>query len=219
MATRPLVFLDFETDGLKTNTCVPTQLALVFYDQEERKEVAKHEFFICPPKGHELNREILAKTDVSYEDAMSGVTQREACNLVHSFVKESVGGKMTKFNKPTIVAHNAPFDVSFMMTMFINNSADIAKTFETQNDVVGYICTQRLFTNYVSNPSISFEGSKNLGSMCDYFDVPLFNAHGAMADTLATKSCWEKMTSGSTYEKEEVAATQNLKKKRNHFQI
>jgi len=219
MPKRPLMFIDFETDGLKVGEAVPTQCALIYYDQYERKSLASHEFLIHPPKGHELNKAVLAKTGVTYEDAMSGISIKESCKLIQDFVRECGGGKMTKGNKPTIVAHNAPFDVSFMQYLFTESKQDIAKTFDSQNGVVGYLCTQRMFLNVTSNPELKYEGATSLGAMCDYYDVSLLNAHSALADTKATMECWEKMTSGSQYEKEEVTTTKSLKRKRKHFQI
>lgn len=218
MGYKPLVFIDFETDGLKIGESVPTQLAMIAYNPIDRVEIASHEFFIKPPDGHTLDKSILAKTDVSYEDAMSGLDLETSCQTITDFIRESVGGKMNKFNKPTIVAHNAPFDVSWMMWIFNNQKKDISKVFETQNSVVGYICTQRMFASYVSNPNIKYEGGKSLSAMAGFFDVSLLNAHGAMADSIATLKCWEKMNS-SSFEKEVSTTTKNLKKKRNHFQI
>jgi DNA polymerase-3 subunit epsilon len=83
------------------------------------------------------------------------------------------GNILNILNESLLVAHNAPFDIKFLMSEFENSG------FEIEN--YPYICTLSMSRKLF--PELP---SKKLISICEYFGIEISNYHSALADSFAT---------------------------------
>lgn len=216
------IFFDWETDGLDPDASVPTELAMIAYDLAEGKEVGRFGVYVLPPEGHELDADVMAKTDVTPSQVMSlGRPQKEVANMIEEFVRGTTkGGKLTRTSKPTLVGHNAAFDIARMRRVLSNNRKDPAKVFATNSGEFVYLDTLQMARVALEAPGSDYDGAYNLTALCGHYGIPLFNAHGAMADTEATMRLFEALRLPPGKAEAEAGFTPKPKvKKRKPFQI
>lgn len=216
------IFFDFETDGLDPQTSVPTEIAMIAYNLFEGKELAKFSTYIKPPEGHEINMSVLAKTDVSMGDILGGVDQKEALKMIETFVRANTPkGKLTRTSKPTLCGHNVAFDLARIRKMYLDAKKDPFSLFASNSGEFTSVCTLQTSRMVLEYSDSEYDSGYSLGALCSHFGIPLFNAHGAMADTVATMKLFEILrTDASKTQTSNSEFTEKPKvKKRGNFQI
>lgn len=216
------IFFDFETDGLDPETSVPTELAMIAYSIDQQKELARFSTYIQPPEGHEIDMSVLSKTDVTIGDIHSGVPQKEVLKMMDKFVRANTPkGKLTRTSKPTLCGHNVGFDLARIRKMHSDANKDPFKLFASNSGEFTSVCTLQLSRIVLEYTDSEYDGGYSLGALCSHFGIPLFNAHGAMADTVATMKIFEILrTDASKTQTENSDFTEKPKvKKRANFQI
>lgn len=114
-------------------------------------------------------------------------------NLITVFVKSKTGSHL---HKPIIVGHNVTYDIPFVQKIFTLTKNDLSKYLSGWKDDNGVFHPHFIDTMWLSRQKWNNEGIKhNLTALCDRLGVDLFDAHGALSDTVATLECFKKLTS------------------------
>jgi len=206
------VVLDCETGGLdrKNNEharLVPmTEIAAIAVSADDFKELGR---YVSKVKGQYVGDEY-----VGYDPAL--IYQQEALKFTGTTitmlerdgktVKEVVAGLIevfkaaktgSHFHKPIIVGHNVVYDIPFIQHIFDLDKKDLGKFCAGWKDHKGTFHPLFEDTMSLSKRKWPVEGMKhNLGALCERLGVDLFDAHGALADTVATLECFKKQITG-----------------------
>ncbi len=139
--------------------------------------------------------EALKFTGVTFQQLeKTGVDIKEIVeNLIEVFVKSKTGSHL---HKPIIVGHNVTYDIPFIQKIFTLTKNDLSKYLSGWKDDNGVFHPHFIDTMWLSRQKWNDEGMKhNLKVLCDRLGVDLFDAHGALSDTVATLECFKKLTS------------------------
>ncbi|WP_068792814.1 3'-5' exonuclease [Brevibacillus laterosporus] len=153
-------FIDLETTGLDHENDQIIEVAAIRTDLE--REYGRFQTFVQLDEGRELS---------SFIAELTGITERDLHGGTHSFFATSALGKF--FADTTVVAHNAPFDLSFVTgrVMFLEK----------------FVCTRALAKLVAPTESAS------LKDVCARHGIELTGHHRAMNDVLATIEVFRKL--------------------------
>ena len=180
-----IVFFDLETGGLDPAKHPIIQIAAIAVD-EQLNELATFEAKIdfdtdeADPKALEVN---------SYTREVWVEQSRPAwqvCGNLSEFLEDFADVQMTsKAGKPyrvaQLIGHNADsFDGPFLQAWYRRLNQFMPAAFRT-------LCTYQKAMHYFHDrPDLPRPENFKLESLCKYFNVPLSDAHDAMADVRAT---------------------------------
>lgn len=181
-----LVFVDIETGGLDPSRHPIIQLAAVASDES----MSPIEHFECKIDFDlsQADADALSKNNYNAERwKIEAVEVQAAINRFSSFLKRHSDVEMIskKTGKPYYVAqligHNAPtFDAIFIQNLWRCNDRFLPASYRV-------LCTmQRAMFYFFERPQINPPKDFKLGSLCEYFKVPLTEAHDAKNDVMAT---------------------------------
>ncbi|ATO51000.1 3'-5' exonuclease [Brevibacillus laterosporus] len=153
-------FIDLETTGLDHENDQIIEIAAVKTDLE--REYGRFQTFVQLDEGRDLP---------DFITELTGIAERELHGGTYSFF--AVGALAKFFTDTTVVAHNAPFDLSF-----ISGRAIFLEKF---------VCTRALAKLVAPTESAS------LKDVCARYGVELTGHHRAMNDVLATIEVFRKL--------------------------
>ncbi len=206
------VVLDCETGGLDRKNqeharVVPmTEIAAIGVSADNFQEFGR---YVSKLKGQYVGEDYVGyRPELIYQEQalkFTGVTiaklEREGKSvkevvegLIEIFVMTKTGSHL---HKPVIVGHNVTYDIPFIQDIFDFDKKDLSKYLSGWRDHTGTFHPHFLDTMWMSRQKWNEEGMKhNLGALCERLGVDLFDAHGALADTVATFECFKKMMIG-----------------------
>lgn len=155
--------LDIETTGLDAATDHITEIAAIRAEiitdtpGLAYREIGRFQTFVALPPGVEIAPEITQLTGIRAEDLRGAPKHWWAVDSLMAFADST-----------PLVAHNAPFDLSFIDRIFNGLSSD------------GFVCTRAL------SRLVDPDESARLADCCVRYNVSLNGHHRAMNDVEAT---------------------------------
>lgn len=180
-----IMCLDCETGGLKADENPITQFAGIILD-DKLNEVNRFQTFIKPYEGLKITQAALDKTMTSMDQINKGVTLPEFCTMLTKFAKQGNVGKGQWLRKPEVLGHNVPFDIAFLKRAYAYQGLELSDIFGNNNGEIDYHDTIKLARIKWSKFKSDEDSKYKLGSCCERMGITLHDAHGAMADVVAT---------------------------------
>jgi DNA polymerase III epsilon subunit family exonuclease len=159
----PFVILDLETTGFKPQQAGITEVALISI-QNGKEEI--FETLVNPELP--IPREITNLTGITDEMVADKPTISQVLPILETLFQETI-----------FVAHNVPFDWSFLDFYF---RLHLKRPLRMPS-----LCTLRLARKFLGLKS------NKLASVADHFGISLVNAHRAMNDTVAVRDILYQM--------------------------
>jgi len=161
----PEVFtvIDIETTGLSAATDHITEIAAIRFVIDPNgsvRELGRFQTYVALPVGAEIPPFITELTGISADTLMGASNETEASLSLEFFIGDS-----------TVIAHNAPFDLSFLSTLHSDR----------------FVCTRAL--SRLVEPS----ESARLADVCARHGIELADHHRAMNDAEATVKVFAKL--------------------------
>lgn len=195
-----MVGIDVETLGIDPDRFGITQLAVIIDVNGQR--VAQHTF-LMRPKGtllYDITQTGKLESGIPYDPKALEVQGRTPGQVmsypeedkVHEDLLEFLGCYIDKYDpddKAFFLAYNAQFDDQHLRAHFKR----------CEDDYYGSWFNKRLLDPMHLIGLLEYMGkyelheTRKLKAMCEYFEVPLENAHDAMADITATYNLWYKL--------------------------
>jgi len=183
MSDDRIVFFDVETGGLDEKRHPVIQFAAVATDASTWREIEALEIKIefdpaeCEPSALEVN-------NWSAERWNSAIPRSLAVREIGDFARRNATvEKMAKAGKTYRVArvgaHNAEFDARFVRAMFERERAFCPLALYEP------LCTLAL-SRWVSFVETCSPKNHQLATLCEFYGIPAFDAHDALADVRAT---------------------------------
>lgn len=163
------IALDIETTGLDYNKEEIIEFAAVRFRNGEA--VDGIDFFIKPPK--RIPHFITRITGITDKDVKDAPPFAEVLPRILDFVKDY-----------PIVAHNINFDVPFLEYHARKANGDFSN-WNDKNKQYRFFPNTRIDTVTLSRLYLPFVTSFSLGSLIDYFQIPVDKAHRALPDAEA----------------------------------
>ncbi|MCR8843119.1 3'-5' exonuclease [Paenibacillus sp. SC116] len=157
--TEIFTVIDIETTGLDHENDYITEIAAIRTDGI--REYGRFHTFVRLPEGAEIPTEITELTGIKSEDLTGAPREWDALASLEAFAWDT-----------TLVAHNAPFDLSF-----------ISRVFEPEQ----FVCTRALSRLVEPNESAK------LVDVCTRHGIELYGHHRAMNDVGATVKVFVKL--------------------------
>lgn len=178
-----IVFFDVETGGLDPLRHPITQIAAVAVDERFREvETIERKLWFqegdAESSALEMNHydpETWRREAVSPAFGMGAFA--ELCRRHATFTKTSKAGRPYKVAR--LAAHNAPFDAGFVVEWFKASGTFLPAACYEALDTLG-------LARWASMGSASKPVDHKLASLCQWLDIPLPDAHDALADVRAT---------------------------------
>lgn len=182
------IVFDFETGGFSCKKNPAAELAAIGLSGHDLAEVSRMESVIAP-----------YDDNLSYDDGavrIHGLDRTTCANegkelkeVVLDFCKvcEEVNEGKTRFSKAILVAHNAYFDIPFLLDIFKRVKLDPKKWLAGSMDYYGnwqplYIDTVTM-SKMMDGGDVGDAEDFKLHSACSRAGIDLVDAHRAMADT------------------------------------
>lgn len=201
--------LDNETGGLDRLLHPITQFAAILYDSKF-EEINRFSTFVKPYNNLQITEKALSKTMVTMAQINKGEDVKNFVSMLIQFAKQgrSKGGKRIK--KSVIVGHNVTFDIGFLRYAFDLVGEKLEDHFESNNGEIDYLDTMKMA--YQRWPKFSSDESDkyNLTACCSRLNIKLHDAHGAMADVIATSKVYKALS--SDFSDEGVKTDKKVKK-------
>jgi DNA polymerase III epsilon subunit-like protein len=181
--TNRIVFVDVETSGVSSKKHEIIQLAAVrvnptFSGYRTFEVKLQFDHAKADPQALAMN---------SYDAAVwekEAVSPREAATQFARFLEESADLTKTsartgrEYKVAQLAAHNASFDSAFIFDLF--KSLDIY--LPANWHFIDTIQLALIHSNLTGHQPASF----SLGKLCEFYDIPLEDAHDALGDVVAT---------------------------------
>jgi DNA polymerase III subunit alpha, Gram-positive type len=177
------VVCDTETGGLPnkdksaTIDVALTEIAYATIDCESLEIIGSGSWLIKPyADGLEYNPQAAQVSGISRQ-----MCEKEGLPIeqVHKeFVKMLIDNKVGKL-LPIMVFQNKSFDIPFLENMFLLMNDDFNKYIERTEDTLHWARMK-----FIEKPNFK------LGSIAEYLNIDLVNAHRALVDTMATAQIW-----------------------------
>lgn len=169
------IIFDCETGGLEREKNPITQIALLALDCITLKEIGRLEFFIKPYDDLVIEKVALNVTGLRMADIKAGLDKKVAVAELSKFFKKCSPNNRPE-NRPIMIAHNEPFDIGFIESLFKRSNRDVWK----------FINSNRGDTQVLAKMAFPDADSLKLGKVAEKAGVKLKDAHKAMNDVVAT---------------------------------
>jgi len=164
---KSIIFIDVETTGLSDERNEIIEIGAIIYTGDAGMS----------PNGHlvgtPIERQTLIKPNVNIPANITRITGISNDDVSQSpNIKDAVKRVMNDIPKNAIlVAHNAPFDVGFIMQSCLTYGDDAMRWIKSMKAI-----------DTLSAYRKSFKGKANLGAVCENFGIDVKNAHRAIGD-------------------------------------
>lgn len=185
MALANIMCFDCETGGLSSVANPITQFAAIMAD-ENLNEINRFQTFIKPYNNLKIEQKALDMTMTSMDQINKGADVKAFVEMLIKFAKMGTIGSGRWIKKPEILGHNVPFDIAFAKACFTFCSKNFSDYFSDNNGEINYYDTIKLARLKWPKFSNDEDNKYRLGSCCERMGIILTDAHGAMADTVAT---------------------------------
>lgn len=217
MKNSSFVILDCETGGFEADKNPITQIAFLILDGETLEEKKRFETFIKPYDNLVITKEALNSTMVKMSDINAGIdADKLAPVLVDIFTKENTNraGKFKDMGRPLIVGHNIAFDKKFLRYFFSRIKVDLNTLFQDEGVDTMFLSKSAWF-----HPGYNDElgDGINLTTCCKRMGIKLKDAHGAMADVLATAELFKGFIERLRNDGQSVSEKKGKEKKQREF--
>ena len=172
-----ILYFDVETTGLSAYDNSIIQIAGII--KVDGQEVDRFNFKMQPYRYDNISEQAIATHGIS-------IDQMKQFDLPEVAFKRLVGifdkhvDKFNKKDKFVVAGYNVNFDVKFLRQFFIKNGNDYLFSYlGLQKDPYPVI-------NYLRTLGQINPDNAKLTSMCEYWEIPLDNAHDALGDIEAT---------------------------------
>ncbi|MDP8269622.1 MAG: helicase C-terminal domain-containing protein [Candidatus Tenebribacter davisii] len=152
------VALDIETTGFDFVENEIIEIGAVRFEKGDEKD--RFSIFVKPQK--KVPKFIKRLTNITDEQLASGENLTNALISLQEFLKDDI-----------IVCHNTSFDIGFLNTKYKEKNLP-----EITNQILDTLDLSRIYLPFILN--------HKLGTVAEYFQVDLTNAHRAIADAEAT---------------------------------
>lgn len=167
------VVLDCETGGLKAEECALVEIAMCAFDCN-LNDTGEYDSLIKPYGDYKITEGALKANGLTLEKINTGKGSKLVVEEMIDFLNDQRVGK----TKPIVCAHNADFDIGFLVEFFAFHKKDIEK-FINPNHVFDTMWRAR-------ERWVTLENYK-LVTCCAAAGIELVDAHRALTDTRATK--------------------------------
>lgn len=170
-----IIVFDVETTGLDEEKSPITQIALLSLNEETLVENNRFETHIQPYADLKLDEKVLNKTSVKLVDVLNGMEATEFCDVAIKILETNKTGKG---RLPILCGFNVNFDIKFLKYLFDYCGEDLFQ-------YVDYLSTIDVL-RYARWYWKQTEENHKLKTCCQRLGIELVDAHGAMADVIAT---------------------------------
>lgn len=174
-----IVFIDTETTGLSPSTCKIIEIGVSIQQMDERGLLI----------GDVIEKQSLIDPSMPIPPAATNIHHITDAMVKNKPDFETIINAMMKVipKGSVMVAHNAPFDMDFMLNeanMVSKRASDWMMSMKVIDTLPAY--------------RQSFKGRANLAAMCKFFDVdfPEGDNHRAIVDVRMLRECYNKWTLG-----------------------
>ncbi|MCM3205661.1 3'-5' exonuclease [Paenibacillus illinoisensis] len=164
MENEIVTVIDIETTGLDPATDHITEIAAIRAEVGPGgyiREIGRFQTYVALPPGVEVPPKITELTGIKTEDLTDGLELCYALESLWNFAH----GRTEIGKKSTLVAHNAPFDLSFLGDFYLP---------------FGFACTRAM------SRLIDPDENASLAPTCERYGIALNGHHRAMNDVEAT---------------------------------
>lgn len=177
--SRPIVILDIETTGLSDAHDEIIEIGAIIYNPDSGAGMDSSGHLVGSP----IERSSLVKPTVLIPDKITMITGITNADVASSPPVASVINGMMKCipEKSVIVAHNAPFDVGFLMEA-CQASGDAAMEWIKSMSVIDTLKAYRQ----------TFKGRANLLAVCERFGIEAKAAHRSISDCRDLRNAYDK---------------------------
>ena len=181
-----MIFCDVETSGFSVVKDRILDIGIIY----EKNGIKLDEFQIYIkldeyPEGHEKAQAVHNITPQFLE--VHGVSEEEAFKQLLGFLDKHIN-KFDKKDKAIFGGHNSSFDVRHVEALFKRQGNNFFYSYFTKESLdVLKMCREAN-----KNGLINTENNK-LGTIAEYLDVDLGNAHSALDDIIATREIFKKL--------------------------
>jgi DNA polymerase III alpha subunit (gram-positive type) len=192
-----IVFFDLETGGLADDAPI-VQLAGVALDEESWREVASFEAKVQFDEARADLEALIINHYDSEAWKREAVPPSEACRRFATFVKpycsiEMISKRtMAPYRVAKLAGHNAvAFDGPRIKAMFAACSAFLPCSYHIRDTL------QRAMWWFDERPEAPRPKDLKLGTLAEYFGIPVYGAHDALADVRTTAAIAKAMRDGA----------------------
>lgn len=207
--------LDFETGGLKAQTCAATQIAVHAIRLDTFEKLGSFVRYIYPYNQREVKALSKRKTLKSKYDTPSmipmeyqqnaldysaitmdmlysqGVELNTVVNDLYQWMLSVIPPKTPKNMKPLLIGQNIKFDINFLLQIFeyADMAGELKNVLRGGEDYYGHYIPESLDTIHIAQLALCHKpevSSYKLELVCELLDIELDDAHDADADVAAT---------------------------------
>ena len=191
---KKVCWFDTETTGLNAYKNDVIQLACII--EIDKKEVAKQEFFMRPFDFDTIEPKALAVNGRTVEELKTFPNPKEALGDIQEFLGEYVD-KYAKGDKFHPAGYNVSFDIDFLKNFWRKCGDTFFGSWFNYKAI-----DPMQFLHSLDARGILSLSSYKLVDVCKFFDIPLGNAHNALADIEATKKLMDFLGSCFSFDAE-----------------
>jgi DNA polymerase-3 subunit epsilon len=175
-----ILHIDCETTGLNPQKHDILELGLMIEIDGKIKE--KHDIFMQPFNYKNIEEEALKVNNLTIEKIRKFAHPRTVYPVLNKMFSKYIN-KYDKNDKFAVSGYNVFFDLNFLSEFWIKNND---KYFGSFVDWRQRLDPLPLLSMIQFKGFHKFENLK-LETICKYFNIPLDNAHNALADIIATR--------------------------------
>ena len=179
-------FIDVETSGFSKENDRILDIGII-YEKNGMKldELQVYIKLDSYPDGYEKAQEIHGITPEFLK--IHGISELDAYKQIISFFDKYIN-KFDKNDKALFAGHNAPFDKRMLEALFLRQGNKFFYSYFEKD------CLDVLKLSREANKSGLIKTIDNkLGTIAEYLDVDLSEAHSALADITATRKVYQKL--------------------------
>lgn len=178
-----ILYLDTETTGLTYRSTIIQLAAIVEIDGEIKETI---NLYCAPFPDSDISEEALSITKFTREEIFQFDSPQVVCQTFTQILGKYVD-KYNKNDKFIVIGHNVKFDLDMLRNWAYRcNERFIASYIDFKNEFDTLAFTKCL---KILGRLPQTENNK-LKTLCQAFQIPLENAHNALADTIAAKDLY-----------------------------
>lgn len=189
-----ITILDCETGGLSKDENPITSIALLTVDSIKWKEINRFETFVKPYNDLEITQKALDYTMVTMKEINAGIDHKELVKILIEYFKSV---RVNTRRRTIIAGHNVAFDIGFIKELFRLNKKELSDyVMQNNGEILSYDTMKLAELKWDGVLKSTDNQSYSLTNICKKLNIELTDAHGAMADVLATSKALKKLRNG-----------------------